>query len=92
MDDPRKAVTSAEKAHGFSLEAEEPFWQVNADVLLGQAQVLLGDLGAASETLERALEIARLKGENTLDRINMYIMIYFQIMTKPLHSSAKISK
>lgn len=38
MNNPKDAVSSAQLAHKHSLRAGDSFWQVNADLLLAQAQ------------------------------------------------------
>ena len=64
MNKPKEAAVSAEMAHKYSLNAGDPFWQVNTDLLLAQAQ------GGLAFWLEQR------NNQQQLQRCNIYPILY----------------
>ncbi|XP_072032097.1 outer dynein arm-docking complex subunit 4-like isoform X3 [Amphiura filiformis] len=59
----QEARDFGEKSLEAAREAEDNVWQLNASVLIAQSEVKLGDLQDAIESFERALEMAKVQGD-----------------------------
>lgn len=80
----------AEKSSAAADEAGDEMWQLNASVLVAQAQVKLGDYRAAVGSFEKALDMAKLQGDaaaveaiqRALDDVNSRIVKDLKESTK----------
>jgi tetratricopeptide (TPR) repeat protein len=58
-----KAKEYGEKSLSEAKKAEDDVWQLNATVLIAQAEVKLEEFAAAASSFESALETAKLQGD-----------------------------
>lgn len=57
-----------QKSLAAAEQADDKVWQLNATVLVGQAEVKLGDLQAALQTFEKALELAKILEDEAAEK------------------------
>lgn len=63
-----KAKASGEKALQCAQQADDDMWQLNASVLVAQAEVKLGNYGAATDAFYRSLDMARLQNDQAAEQ------------------------
>lgn len=67
MKNYQDAKEFGQKSLAAAQEAEDQVWQLNATVLVSQAEVKLGDLQDALQSFEQALELAKVLGDEAAE-------------------------
>jgi tetratricopeptide (TPR) repeat protein len=67
MNQPSEAREFGEKSLHAAEEAEDELWQLNASVLIAQADVKLNELDSAIDSFNRALDLARMQTDRAAE-------------------------